>query len=98
MLAPQITAEQAKDWGLVWDVVDDAALLPTATELARRLADGPTLALARIKQALNQAGGNDLAAQLDLERDLQRELGRSEDSQGRRRGLPRQGQADFKGQ
>ena len=79
MLAPQITAQQAKDWGLVWDVVDDAALLPTATELARRLADGPTLALARIKQALNQASGSDLAAQLDLERDLQRELGHSDD-------------------
>ena len=79
MLAPQITAQQAKDWGLIWDVVDDSALLPTATELARRLADGPTLALARIKAALSKASGNDLAAQLDLERDLQRELGRSED-------------------
>ena len=76
---PAITAQQAKDWGLIWDVVDDAALMATATELARRLADGPTLALARIKAAINAAGGNDLAAQLDLERDLQRELGRSED-------------------
>jgi 2-(1,2-epoxy-1,2-dihydrophenyl)acetyl-CoA isomerase len=79
MLAPQITAQQAKDWGLIWDVVEDAALAPTATELARRLADGPTLALARIKAALAKAGGNELAAQLDLERDLQRELGRSDD-------------------
>jgi 2-(1,2-epoxy-1,2-dihydrophenyl)acetyl-CoA isomerase len=79
MLAPQITAQQAKEWGLVWDVVDDAELLRTATELARRLADGPTLALARIKAALNQSGGHALSAQLDLERDYQRELGRSED-------------------
>ncbi|MBV8188260.1 MAG: enoyl-CoA hydratase/isomerase family protein [Alphaproteobacteria bacterium] len=79
MLAPQITAQQAKDWGLIWDVVEDAALLETATELARRLADGPTLALARIKGALAKSSGNDLAAQLDLERDLQRELGRSDD-------------------
>jgi 2-(1,2-epoxy-1,2-dihydrophenyl)acetyl-CoA isomerase len=79
MLAPQITAQQAKDWGLIWDVVEDAALLPTATELARRLADGPTLALARIKAALNKSSGNDLPTQLDLERDLQRELGRSDD-------------------
>jgi 2-(1,2-epoxy-1,2-dihydrophenyl)acetyl-CoA isomerase len=79
MLAPQITAQQAKDWGLIWDAVEDSDLLPTATELARRLADGPTLALARIKAALAKSGGNDLATQLDLERDLQRELGRSDD-------------------
>jgi 2-(1,2-epoxy-1,2-dihydrophenyl)acetyl-CoA isomerase len=79
MLAPQIKAEQAKEWGLIWDVVEDAELMPRATEIARRLAEGPTLALSRIKAALNQAPGNALASQLDLERDYQRELGRSED-------------------
>jgi 2-(1,2-epoxy-1,2-dihydrophenyl)acetyl-CoA isomerase len=79
MLAPQIKAEQAKEWGLIWDVVEDAELMPKATEIARRLAEGPTLALARIKAALNQAAGNDLSKQLDLERDYQSELGKSED-------------------
>ena len=79
MLAPQISAEQARQWGLIWDVVEDAELMPKATEIARRLAEGPTLALARIKAALNQASGNDLSQQLDLERDSQRELGKSED-------------------
>ena len=79
MLAPQIPAEQAKQWGLIWDVVEDGALMKTATELARRLAEGPALSLARIKEAMNRASGNDLAAQLDVERDFQRELGRSED-------------------
>jgi 2-(1,2-epoxy-1,2-dihydrophenyl)acetyl-CoA isomerase len=79
MLAPQITAEQAKAWGLIWDVVEDGELMRVATDLARRLANGPTLALARIKAALNQSTANELAAQLDLERDFQRALGRSED-------------------
>jgi 2-(1,2-epoxy-1,2-dihydrophenyl)acetyl-CoA isomerase len=79
MLAPQITAQQAKDWGLIWDVVEDGALMKTATELARRLADGPCLSLARIKEALGRASSNDLGQQLDIERDFQRELGRSED-------------------
>ena len=79
MLAPQITATQAKEWGLIWDVVEDAELMKTATDIARRLADGPTLALARIKDAMGRASGNDLAHQLDVERDFQRELGRSED-------------------
>jgi 2-(1,2-epoxy-1,2-dihydrophenyl)acetyl-CoA isomerase len=79
MLAPQITAQQAKDWGLIWDVVEDADLMKVATETARKLADGPTLALGRIKEAMNRSSGNDLAKQLDLERDFQRELGKSAD-------------------
>ena len=79
MLAPQISAQQAKEWGLIWDVVEDGELMKAATDLARRLADGPTLSLARIKEALGRASGNDLGRQLDLERDFQRELGRSED-------------------
>ena len=79
MLAPQISAEQAKQWGLVWDVVEDADLMKAATEVARRLADGPTLSLARIKEAMNRASTSTLAAQLDVERDFQRELGKSAD-------------------
>ena len=79
MLAPQIPAEKAKEWGLIWDVVDDDVLMATATEVARKLADGPTMALARIKGALAQSSANDLSAQLDVERDYQRELGRSDD-------------------
>lgn len=79
MLAPQISAEQAKQWGLVWDVVEDADLMKSATEVARRLADGPTLSLARIKEAMNRASTSTLAAQLDVERDFQRELGKSAD-------------------
>jgi 2-(1,2-epoxy-1,2-dihydrophenyl)acetyl-CoA isomerase len=79
MLAPKISAEQAKEWGLIWDVVEDGALMTAATEVARGLADGPTLSLARIKEAMNRASGNQLSQQLDLERDFQRELGRSED-------------------
>ena len=79
MLAPKISAEQAKEWGLIWDVVEDGELMKTATEVARGLADGPTLSLARIKEAMNRASGNQLSQQLDLERDFQRELGRSED-------------------
>lgn len=79
MLAPQIPADKAKEWGLIWDVVDDAVLMATATEIARKLADGPTMALARIKGALAQSSANDLSAQLDVERDYQRELGRSDD-------------------
>jgi 2-(1,2-epoxy-1,2-dihydrophenyl)acetyl-CoA isomerase len=97
MLAPQITALQAKEWGLIWDVVEDAELMPKATEIARKLADGPTLALARIKEALNQAGGNDLSQQLDLERDSQRVLGKTEDFKEGVAAFLAKRKADFKG-
>ncbi|MGH8706357.1 MAG: 2-(1,2-epoxy-1,2-dihydrophenyl)acetyl-CoA isomerase, partial [Burkholderiales bacterium] len=43
------------------------------------LASGPTRALGLIKRSLYAAGGNTLDAQLDLERDLQREAGLSPD-------------------
>ncbi len=97
MLAPQISAEQAKQWGLIWDVVDDAELMPKATELARRLANGPTQSLARIKGAMNQAARNDLSQQLDLERDFQRELGRTEDFREGVAAFLAKRKAEFKG-
>ena len=65
--------------GMIWQVVDDAALMDEATKLARRLAAGPTLSYAAIKQAINAAATNTLDQQLDLERDSQRALGRSAD-------------------
>jgi 2-(1,2-epoxy-1,2-dihydrophenyl)acetyl-CoA isomerase len=79
MLADKIGAEQAAAWGLIWKVVDDDKLLPEATALARHLAVQPTRGLALIKQALNRSAANDLDRQLDVERDLQRIAGRTED-------------------
>jgi 2-(1,2-epoxy-1,2-dihydrophenyl)acetyl-CoA isomerase len=79
MLGDRITAEQAAQWGLIWQCVDDADL-PAATEkLLAHLAQAPTRGLARTKQALYASPANTLERQLDLERDLMRELGASED-------------------
>jgi len=79
LLTEEITAAQAQDWGMIWQVVDDAALPDAAQALAARLAQGPTLAYAAIKQAMLASGSNSLAAQLQMEADLQRGLGRSAD-------------------
>ena len=65
---------------MIWQVVDDAALMDEATGLAHRLASGPTLSYAAIKQAINAAATNTLDQQLDLERDSQRKLGKSADN------------------
>ncbi|MFD1626975.1 2-(1,2-epoxy-1,2-dihydrophenyl)acetyl-CoA isomerase PaaG [Azospirillum griseum] len=79
MLGDKVTATQAEAWGMIWKAVDDDALAGEALALARHLATQPTKGLALIKRALNASSTNDLDAQLDLERDLQREAGRSED-------------------
>src|SRR5438105_2621668 len=79
LLAEKLSAEDAERWGLIWKAVDDDKLLDEATGIARKLAAGPTRGYALIKKALYASGGNSLDAQLDLERDVQREAGFSED-------------------
>lgn len=79
LLAEPLAAETAAEWGLIWKVIDDAALMDEARALTARLATQPTQGLALTKAALNASGGNSLNDQLDLERDLQREAGRTPD-------------------
>ena len=79
MLGTSVPAEEAERMGMVWQVVEDAALIDEAGKIAHRLAQGPTRSYAAIKDAMNRAGTNSLDQQLDLERDAQRALGRSSD-------------------
>jgi len=73
LLAEPLPAEKAEHWGLIWKCVDDAALAGEAQTMCEGFAAAPTQGLAMIKRALNASGANTLDAQLDLERDLQRE-------------------------
>jgi 2-(1,2-epoxy-1,2-dihydrophenyl)acetyl-CoA isomerase len=75
MLAEPIDAERAAAWGMIYACVDDDKLMGEAHTLAERLAAGPTRAYALMKRAFAASAGNSLDAQLDLERDLQREAG-----------------------
>jgi 2-(1,2-epoxy-1,2-dihydrophenyl)acetyl-CoA isomerase len=79
LLGEKLSAEQAGEWGLIWKVVDDAKLPEESLSLAKALADGPTKGYGLIKKAMRASGVNSLDAQLELERDLQREAGYSED-------------------
>ena len=79
LLAEKLTAEQAEQWGLIWKAVDDERLGAEARDLAAKLASGPTKGYGLLKRAMYASAGNSLDAQLDLERDLQREAGFSED-------------------
>ncbi len=79
LLGEKLSAEDAERWGLIWKTVDDDKLLAESSAIARALASGPTKGYGLVKRALHASWGNSLDAQLDLERDLQREAGFSED-------------------
>jgi 2-(1,2-epoxy-1,2-dihydrophenyl)acetyl-CoA isomerase len=79
LLGDKLTAEQAEAWGLIWKCVDDDAFTSHVDALLAQLAQAPTGGLAAIKRTLHASAGNTLDAQLALERDTQRVLGRSAD-------------------
>jgi 2-(1,2-epoxy-1,2-dihydrophenyl)acetyl-CoA isomerase len=64
---------------MIYRAVDDDDLMGQAREIAQRLAAGATKALGLIKRALAASPGNSLDAQLDLERNLQREAGKGDE-------------------
>jgi 2-(1,2-epoxy-1,2-dihydrophenyl)acetyl-CoA isomerase len=79
LLANKLTAEQAAAWGMIWQCVEDGELNATVDALARQFAIAPTRALAATKAAIRRSWQYSLAEQLNIERDVQRELGRSTD-------------------
>ncbi len=78
-LGDKLAAQQAAEWGLIWRCVEDAEFAGVVADMAQQLAAAPTRGLARTKQAIYEGLTRDLAAQLDIERDYQGELGRSAD-------------------
>jgi 2-(1,2-epoxy-1,2-dihydrophenyl)acetyl-CoA isomerase len=68
-----LPAEKAEAWGLIWKAVDDDKLIEEAHRLCRHFVSTPAVALALTKRVLDEAWSNDLDAQLDLERETQRE-------------------------
>jgi len=79
LLGDKVSAEQAANWGLIWRCVNDDKFAAETEALARHFAAGPTKGLARTKQAIYASPANTLEAQLNLERDLMRELGSTSD-------------------
>jgi 2-(1,2-epoxy-1,2-dihydrophenyl)acetyl-CoA isomerase len=74
-----ITATEAVDWGLIWEVAPDAGLLRRAHARASTLAAGPAHALAETRRAMRAGLTATLPAQIEREADTQAELGRSRD-------------------
>ncbi|MFZ5547256.1 MAG: 2-(1,2-epoxy-1,2-dihydrophenyl)acetyl-CoA isomerase PaaG [Pseudomonadota bacterium] len=75
----KLPADEAARLGLIWQCVEDSALMDTCMALATRLAAMPVKALAATRQALDAASQMTLDQALDLEARVQRELGRNDD-------------------
>ena len=69
LLSESISAQEALALGLVNRVVPAARLQDEVMALARKLAGGPTLAYGKVKRLLRSSLDNDLATQLDAERE-----------------------------
>lgn len=73
----KLSATQARDWGMIWEVADDC--LGAATALAQRLAAMPTRALVATRTLMRDAANHTLEQQLQLERESQSALGATHD-------------------
>lgn len=97
MLGENITADQALEWGMIWEVAEDSQLKARVGELAQHLARQPTKALAAIRKAINASADNDMKTQLEIERQAQKELGRTHDFQEGVMAFMQKRAADFQG-
>jgi 2-(1,2-epoxy-1,2-dihydrophenyl)acetyl-CoA isomerase len=79
LTAEPLPAEKAAEWGLIWKAVDDESLDAEVDALATRFASAPTRGLAAIKKMIRTSWGHSLDEELDLQRDMMRELGGSDD-------------------
>jgi 2-(1,2-epoxy-1,2-dihydrophenyl)acetyl-CoA isomerase len=77
MTGDKLSATQAKEWGMIWDVAEDS--LAAALAMAEKLATMPTKALVATRKLMTGAHTRSLSEQLDQERDAQSALGQSHD-------------------
>jgi 2-(1,2-epoxy-1,2-dihydrophenyl)acetyl-CoA isomerase len=97
VLAEPVDADRAVGLGLLTSVVADEELPGAAAAFAARLAAGPTLAYAAIKESLQYSAAHDLHESLTHEATLQQALGQTQDHQAAARAFLRKETPDFEG-
>lgn len=93
-----LSADKAKEWGLVHEVFEDGALREGALAIARRLAGGPTRALVATRRLLEDAEFSTFAEQFRRELELQSVMRDSADAVEGRRGFAEKRPARFTGE
>lgn len=79
MLGYTLSAKQALEWGLIWQLCNAKELMQQAMALAQELVAKPPLALAATKALINTSFDKSLHQQLEEERVTMQRLGNSED-------------------
>jgi 2-(1,2-epoxy-1,2-dihydrophenyl)acetyl-CoA isomerase len=79
LFADKITAQQADDWGMIWEAVPDADFDAHWRAKAAHLAAGPTAAYASVKEVMRGSWDNSYEDQLTLEAQEQGKCGKSRD-------------------
>jgi len=79
LLGDKLSAEQAQNWGMIWQCVEDEKLMDETMTLALHLATQPTKGLAKIKELMNNSFSTPMHQQLELEKYAMRELGHTSD-------------------
>lgn len=93
-----LSAERAKEWGLVRDVVDDTSLMAEAVKLAQRLAQGPTRALVATRLLLEESEHATFADQFRREIEFQSQIRQSADALEGRAAFVEKRKASFTGE
>lgn len=81
LFGDKITGRQAADWGMIYEAVPLASFERHVASRALHLAQGPTAAYTRVKQALKGSFEKTLDEQLATEAKLQGECGKTRDFQ-----------------
>ena len=79
LFTDKITARQAADWGMIYEVAEAGDFDGHWRGRALQLASGPTATYAHIKTALRASFDNSLEEQLELEAKLQGQCGKTRD-------------------
>jgi 2-(1,2-epoxy-1,2-dihydrophenyl)acetyl-CoA isomerase len=80
MTGDKLSAAQAKEWGMIWDVVKEGEdCVAAAKAFADRMASMPTKALVATRALFRDAQNRTLNQQLDEERDVQSAMGHTHD-------------------
>jgi 2-(1,2-epoxy-1,2-dihydrophenyl)acetyl-CoA isomerase len=79
MLGDKVGAEEAREMGMIYKVVEDEKLGEEALSLAQTLGALPTRGIGLTKRLLNESMSNSLGQQLELEEKLQAEAGQTFD-------------------
>ncbi len=81
LFTDKITAQQASDWGMIYETAPADTFLEHVQGRAAHLAQGPTVAYRQLKKAIRSTFENSLDEQLALEAKLQGRCGQTRDFQ-----------------